>query len=454
MKRSGGSGVYYHTSYLGAPHDYLWLNTTAPMLMYEELSKAYATGANRYWLLNVGDIKPCELGIQTFFDLAWNVNAFNFDNINRHQSRFLSGIFGAEYEPEFQDMLDTYYRLAWSRKPEYMGWEREWDAPQREKLSDTGFSSQNYNDAQQRLADYQRIADLANRIRNELPEAHRPAFFEMVGYSVNGACQMNRKFLLAQLNHERAAEKDFAAANWAAQQSLAAFDQIKELNREYNGLLNGKWDGMMTVPPGFCAQYHAIPELIWTSNTGCQPVDLAPQENAKQLEGCTVLDLRGMTVKGNEAAEHAVRLLEGIGYDGFVVQLGDAVESTEEPGNLNGPRIEYTFDAGAADSVTVQVYTVPTFPLYNGRSNRFGISVDDQPAIIAKNEPREYSVAWKDQVLRNGTVAVAGFFVQPTAGSHTLTLTLGDPGVIIQRIIINWGGLQKTYVGPAFRKSM
>ena len=56
--RRGEAGVYYHISYLGEPHDYLWLNTTPPALMFEEMRKAYDTGAKRYWLLNVGDIKP------------------------------------------------------------------------------------------------------------------------------------------------------------------------------------------------------------------------------------------------------------------------------------------------------------------------------------------------------------------------------------------------------------
>ena len=38
-KRSGRSGVYYHASYLGKPHDYLWMSSTSPALMYEELRK-------------------------------------------------------------------------------------------------------------------------------------------------------------------------------------------------------------------------------------------------------------------------------------------------------------------------------------------------------------------------------------------------------------------------------
>jgi hypothetical protein len=41
QKRKGGSGVYYHLSYLGTPHDNHWIATTAPMLMYEDLLRTY-----------------------------------------------------------------------------------------------------------------------------------------------------------------------------------------------------------------------------------------------------------------------------------------------------------------------------------------------------------------------------------------------------------------------------
>ncbi len=447
QKRSGGSGVYYHTSYLGAPHDYLWLNTLAPGLMYEELSKAYATGADRYWLLNVGDIKPCEMGLQTFFDFAWNVDRVGFANINHYQSQFLAGIFGVRFEKAFQDILDTYYRLAWSRKPEYMGWEREWDAPQYTEICDTDFSFQNYNDSRQRLADYQRITELSAKISKDLPEEFRPAFFEMVEYPVKGAYQMNRKFLLAQLNHELAEQGDYASANWAADQSQAAFEEINRLTEAYNTLLGGKWNGMMAIPPGFCAKYQNMPEVVRTQGAGNKPVDLAPMKSEEQLEGCTVIDLRNM--KNKVAGDgHTIRLINGIGYDWTALQLGEAVEPVADPTDLQGAWVEYEFSGVDGDSVTVQVYTVPTFPLYEGRSTSFGISVDGQPAFIAKNEPREYSRTWKDQVLRNGTVATAKFPVKTGVGKHTLTLICGDPGIIIQRIVIDWGGLKKTYVGP------
>ena len=94
QKRSGRSGVYYHLSYLGTPHDNLWIATTAPMLMYEELLKAYTAGADRYWLLNVGDIKPMEIEIQQFFDMAYDFASFTYDNANHYQARWLARHFG------------------------------------------------------------------------------------------------------------------------------------------------------------------------------------------------------------------------------------------------------------------------------------------------------------------------------------------------------------------------
>ena len=70
QKRPGGSGVYYHVSYWGSPHDYLWLCTTPPALIREEMTKAYDHNARRYWILNVGDLKPAEIDIDYFMQLA------------------------------------------------------------------------------------------------------------------------------------------------------------------------------------------------------------------------------------------------------------------------------------------------------------------------------------------------------------------------------------------------
>ena len=450
QQRKGRAGVYYHLSYLGAPHDYLWLNTTPPVLMYEELKKAYDNGADRYWLLNVGDIKPMELGIQTFMDMAWNIHAFDFDTVNRHQTDLLTRLFGnhkvqsskffaersGKAERKVQSLLDTYYRLAWSRRPEFMGWEFEWDDEAHTGLKPTEYSFLNYDEAQHRLADYQRISDEVEAIANSFDSLNtsnhkvqsllKASWFEMVQFPMQAAYQMNRKFLMAQLNHELLAQGRKAEANWAAHQSQIAYDSINTLNRRYNSLLDGKWRGMMALAPGWCALYQKMPDVAFSEGAGMTPVDLSPQN--EPLQGCQVLNLAQFASKSDDA-----RLIKGLGYDWQVMQLGSAT---------------YDFDAVDADSVDVFFYTVPFWPLYAGKSNCVSVTVDGSQPQTFENKFKEYDRNWKDQVMRNGAPCRLRFAVDRSKRSHTLTFQALDPGQMLQKVIIDWGGLQPSYLGP------
>ena len=419
QKRPGGAGVYYHMSYLGAPHDYLWINTTPPVLLYEELRKAYDNGADRYWLLNVGDIKPAELGLKTFFDIARDIDAYDIRSINRHQAAFLAGIYGKRYEKDFQALLDEYYRLAWSRKPEFMGWEREWDRPWLANIMDTDFSFTNYSQAQRRLADYRAVSDLADRLLRGLPEACRPSFFELLAYPAKGAYQMNRKFLLAQLNHEKAAAGEPGQAEWAGQQAQAAYDSIEALTAIYNRQLDGKWNEMMHLAPAINAKFQNMPPVTLTG-AAPEPVDLTPQ--AVTLEGCMTVPL----------ADSPGRI-EGIGYDWVSLEITD---------------LSFALPAIPADSVTVHVWTVPFWPLYEGVGNRYSIALDEAGPVEVSNKFVEYADSWKDQVLCNGVEAVVTFPVDRSARKHSLRLQAVDPGQIVQKIVIDWGGLQPCYVAP------
>lgn len=421
QKRAGRAGVYYHVSYLGAPHDYLWINTTPPMLMYQELMKAYRNGADRYWLLNVGDIKPSELAMKTFFELAMDVDAFDEQSVNTHQARWLAGIFGKKHEGALQAILDEYYRLAWSRKPECMGWEREWDRKELADIMDTDFSFANYSEAQRRLAQYAELSDKVNRLMESLPEEYVPAFYELLAFQVNGSDQMNRKFLYAQLNHELYAAGDKAGANWAAARSREAYEQIDALNARYNNQLDGKWNGMMALAPAFNARFHEMPKLSETEGVEPREVDLSVK--SEPLSGCAVVDL----------ASAGKPLLRGLGYDWNVLRVDDL--------NFTLPEID-------ADSLDVHHWMLPLWPEYQGRSNRIAVSVDGGEEVILENSFVEKSDSWKDQVLRNGHDYAATFVLDSSLGSHTLHIRAVDEGQMLQKIILDWGGLKDSYLGP------
>ncbi len=421
--RSGASGIYYHLSYLGAPHDYLWLSTTAPALMYEELKKAYDAGADRYWLLNVGDIKPMEIEIQQFMEMAWNLDAFSYDNANRYQAEWLASVFGEKYQMRFQHILDTYYRLAWDRKPEFMGYEREWDKGDYNNLHDTDFSFET-GTAQKRLSDYQDISDECQALMSELPYDLKAPFFEMLGYSVKSAFQINRKFLMAQRNHETGNME-------YAEKAIKANDSIMALMKEYNTMLDGKWNQMMSqLPPGWCAKYQLMPEL------GDKPTGKyrLPDEQ-RYPEFGNQIDIRSVKVGA------PFRVFDGMGTDWTVLQLGDPSDKVQNPEAPGSDRADFNFKADGG-AVTFCISVVPLWPATYDRSNRIAVSVDGCTPIVCENRFVEYDDSWKSQVMANRKEFVVTLPLDSSRSVHTLSLHIVDPGQIVQKI---------TYSGNATR---
>ncbi|MDE6865356.1 MAG: glycosyl hydrolase 115 family protein, partial [Alistipes sp.] len=219
QKRSGRSGVYYHSSYLGRPHDYLWMNTTSPTLMYEELRKAYDMTADRVWLLNSGDIKSCEFAVDFFLAMARDIDAFDFERAANYRAEWMSGMLGTEYFDELREISDRFYHLAFVRKPEFMGWGYQWatDKHGRERRTDTDFSFANYREADRRLADYGTIARRAADLLERMPEASKACCYQILYYPVKACELLNRMILYGQKNRlyavqQRAATDSLAAA--------------------------------------------------------------------------------------------------------------------------------------------------------------------------------------------------------------------------------------------------
>ena len=416
QKRSGRSGVYYHLSYLGTPHDNLWIATTAPMLMYEELLKAYTAGADRYWLLNVGDIKPMEIEIQQFFDMAFNFSAFSYDNVNRYQAEWLARMFTSHSSlltSHFQYILDNYYRLAWDRKPEFMGYEMEWDSKENNRLHDTDFSFET-GTAQKRLLDYENICEAYDMIERNIEPEQRPALFEMLGYAVHSAYQMNRKFLYAQRNHETGSTVYAAMAK-------DANEKIEQLRKRYNEQLDGKWNYMIsTIPPGYTAKYHQMPEL------GNKPTDAYRLPDAQRHpEFRHKIDLSTLTVKP------PFRLLEGIGTDWLALQMGQPLDFNTT-GSIDIPLNSSLITSPSSLQICLSV--VPMWPVAYDRSNKIAVSVDGGKAVVCENIFKEWSPEWKLQVLENRKEFVVTLPLDTKRSNHVLTLSIVDPGQIIQKI--------------------
>lgn len=226
MMREGGNGIYYHISYWGRPHDYLWLGTFSPQLMRQQLSEAYMRGINKMWILNVGDIKPAEYQIEEFMNMAWHGLRKKTD-ARRQLRMFLKREFGGDLADTLTSVMTDYYRLAFQRKPEHMGGTRTEEADKEKWNTFRAIDGWTKADVEKRVADYQRISDAAEAIAKKMPSSKKNAYFQLVKYPVQAAAQMNFKFLCPE-------------------KSEAAYDSIVSLTHIYN---SGKWKGIMDMAP-------------------------------------------------------------------------------------------------------------------------------------------------------------------------------------------------------------
>lgn len=237
-ERSGGTGIYYHVSYYGRPTSYLWLCTTQPGLMREELVKAYDTGADRIWVLNVGDLKPAETQIEYFTKLARNVDQMRdadirevlADNAKRDMN------LNDEQAAEYADIQVEFYRLANSRRPEF---------EKKDVLSLTA----NGDEAAKYIDELSALTERSEKLYSELKETKKYTFFEMQLYPLRSVKNIAVSYIQSDRADMYAEQGRGAAQNKYAAEAEAAAAQIEADTNQYNTMLGGKWNKIMNLTP-------------------------------------------------------------------------------------------------------------------------------------------------------------------------------------------------------------
>ena len=130
----------------------------------------------------------------------------------------------------------------------------------------------------------------------------------------------------------------------------------------------------------------------------------------------------------------AFRLVEGIGTDWIALQLGQPHDAVQNPQSLSSEHIDMMFECEASDSVRLCISCVPFWPVSKDRSNRLGVSVDGCRPVVLENRIEEWSWPWKLQVLENRKDFVVRLPLSGKGRRHRLSLIVGDPGQMVQRI--------------------
>jgi hypothetical protein len=576
QKRPGGSGVYYHFQWLnGATTAYPWLFTTPPALTWLEMKKAYDCNARKLWIVNVGDIKPAELGIDHFMQMAWDMSRFENNEPEKFLTDWASGIFGIEFAYETAQILKKHFELGYARRPEHMVM---FDGRKNE-LKWNWFTHSEYNDeVQKRMDEYSDLIRRVDETYGSLPVQLKDAFFQMVVYNVKGAALHNLKVLYAQKSHAYGREKRASAATYASNAQYSE-NRIAGLIRHYNRELvtvGSKWDRMASLPGPWGGQWHQwdMPPLSTFSGEGEPELHLTPEGDKKDmLPGFSVYDPgkhfidlyntgNGVVYWEAETSDSWIKLSETLGvisdekriwvtvnaeqapngsnvqgkvvirwnastdeewrswenlsetdrenykkgtlsYSGPDVnqEVGITLFNPEEAsvGNVEGyvesngcisleaehfsrkndtsparwsvmeglgrtgnsmvampfnmpgfrttdeilsgsPSLEYDLWIFTTGEAVLRLNCIPSFPVNKDHGLRVACSLGDEKPLIVDSKGE------KDVISNLLTVKTKLNFT--SVGPHTLKIWMVDPGLVIDKIIIDTGGVKDSYLGP------
>ncbi|KAH7367752.1 hypothetical protein B0T11DRAFT_253145 [Plectosphaerella cucumerina] len=226
QSRSGGAGVYYHFDYVGDPRNYKWINTIQLEKTAEQMYLAYERDARRIWIVNVGDLKPKEIPINHFLDLAYDADRWGVDGTTDWIHAWVSREFGTEHADEITQIMIRYSMYAARRKFEL--------------LEPHVYSVLNYREADAILEQWAALREDTETIFESLDEVYKPSFFQMLLHPVLGGEIVNKIQIYGAKNQLYAGQKR-NSANDVIRDSVQLMYDDSNLTLRWDEMLDGKW---------------------------------------------------------------------------------------------------------------------------------------------------------------------------------------------------------------------
>ena len=452
--RAGGLGVYYHLSYLGAPLAWLWIDTLPPALVWSEMMRAYEQGARTLWIANVGDLKNTERSMEFFLDLAWHADRTDIHAPTRFMQETAARDFGEDNAAAVADILSRLQAINFARKAEHLQWHLPLTAYQPAELNEA--------EIQSRLKDCSDLLRDSDALAEQLPAAARDAWFQLVGYPVGITVAANERYFRSGLARADVVRGRSPEANRVAEK--AADSRIAKLTARYNhDIAGGKWRDIVTENGVFAKEWKRFqrdtttlhPEP--TTNNICPP---APPKTGPLprppgalsgdfVERAKVVSLHAghFTNRRDLPSGAGWCSIPGLGRTGSAVTV---LPSTALITSNSAPSLDYRFHVITGGPATLRVRLLPTHPLVAGQGLRLAVAIDDGDplplAVTSGFDPG--STGWNERVLANATEAILQWPEPLSPGAHTLRLIAVDAGVVVDKMVLDLGGLHPSYDGP------
>ena len=438
-QRKGGFGMYYHVDYVGGPRNSKWINVSPIPRLWEQMNLTYQYGVDQMWILNVGDLKPMEYPIQFFLDMAWNPDQYNPQNLTNHSVEFCRSIFGNTYAEEAARLLRTYAKFNRRVTPEL--------------LNMRTYSIANYDEWSRVCGEYDQLALDADALGKKLPADLQDAWFQLLGYPIKAMANLYDMYY-AQAMNQRLAKKNDPMANAWADRVEECFKKDATLCNLYHNMNGGKWNHMMDEQYIGYKSWNGPDKKIMPDVKrveGVAPAAITLPKPAyityAQPKGTPTFAAQDGYV--SIEAEHFTRKTDGKDAKWIVIpELGRTLSGiTPQPvtAKVDGMALEYDMEIADEANAVVTLRFAPTLN-FNGSGLRYAISFDggkEQEVNINGSFNGETGNDWHRQhVIDSQTI----FSLK--AGKHTLRIRPLDNALVLQKILINLGGMHKSHLGP------
>lgn len=243
--RKAGWGLYYHFDYHGGPISYEWISSMPLQKTWEQVSMAYDYGIRDIWVVNVGDLRPQEVPLSYYMELAYDFESWGTDHPNKTRAfleKWVEQQFGAfisdgKVKQSIVEVLIGYARMNGNSKPE-------------STFPET-YHITHFNEAKRKLEEFTKLAEKAEEIKAVMPPEAMDAFFGLVYYPAVAGVNLQKANIYAALNQWYAKNGASVAKDYKAKvDKCIQFD--KELTHYYHEVMaGGKWKGMM-MSEHFC----------------------------------------------------------------------------------------------------------------------------------------------------------------------------------------------------------
>lgn len=419
--RSGGYGMYYHFDYVGGPRNSKWINISPIPRVWEQMNLTYEYGVRKLWVVNVGDLKPMEYPITFFLDMAWNPERFNAQNLQQHTEDFCAQQFGTKYAKEAARILSLYTKYNRRVTPEML------------KAETYSF---HYAEWERVVNEYNTLALDAHNLGFLMPSVYRDAYDQLISFPIQASSNLYNMYYAQAKNRELAALNNPEANNWA-DKVMACFQRDSILTDYYHKVIsNGKWNHLMD-------QVH-IGYTSWNN----PPKQIMPQVTRvpEKEKAYTFIEVDGYV---SIEAEHFTRsVAKGETVWSIIPNFGKTrsgittLPVTRVPENMY---LEYDIEMKRTGNVQVDLLLAPTLNFNDNKGLSYAISFDGgKEQIINFNGHYNGELGkWQaNPIIESRTIHELN-----EKGKQTLRIRPLNPGIVIEKILINTGGLKPSYLG-------